>query len=62
MASVADEKKLDSNVVSSVHDEHAKAVIPVTEERQTITLRQAIQGNGSVLWWSFFFALSAIGW
>lgn len=61
MASVTEERKLDGVVVSSVHEEHGKGA-PVPEEPKTLTIREAIKGNGNVLWWSFFFAMSAIGW
>ncbi|KAH6724133.1 maltose permease [Leptodontidium sp. 2 PMI_412] len=58
MSSITGEKKQDT---ASVHQEYAKDAAPPTEPA-TISLREAIQGNGSVLWWTFFFAMSAIGW
>ncbi|RDW72799.1 hypothetical protein BP6252_06706 [Coleophoma cylindrospora] len=29
---------------------------------KTTSLREACRGNASVLWWTFFFAISAVGW
>ncbi|KAH7419235.1 maltose permease [Cadophora sp. MPI-SDFR-AT-0126] len=52
------EKKQDN---ASVHQEYAKTT-PIPVEPATISIREAIQGNGAVLWWTFFFAMSAIGW
>ncbi|KAK0125363.1 hypothetical protein ONS96_009211 [Cadophora gregata f. sp. sojae] len=51
------EKKQDN---ASVHHGYAKTTSPV--EPATISIRETIQGNGAVLWWAFFFAMSVIGW
>lgn len=61
-ASISNEKTPESTTVNSAHDEYPKQMTADDSVPEKVSLRQALKGNGSVLWWSFFFALSAIGW
>jgi hypothetical protein len=55
------EEKNDANAVQVSHEESLNHLTATTEPTY-VSLRQAVKDNGSVLGWSFFFALSAIGW
>ncbi|KAL3426963.1 maltose permease [Phlyctema vagabunda] len=62
---MVDTKKEDIEVTHPAHDEYvSKEVVPngATDLDRTTSLRAAMKGNRSVLWWTFFFAISAIGW
>ena len=50
---------------SAVHDEglnkRDEAAIAVAEEH-SLSLRDAILHNKRIVWWCFFFSMSAVGW
>ena len=61
-SNVVDEKNQDKHN-ELAHNEYTKDIgSSSADEPENLSLRDAIRGNGSVMWWSFFFALSAIGW
>lgn len=55
------EKEENEFTTSNHYEDHSvdKSVLGTNEP---LSLRDAMKGNGAVLWWCFFFALSAIGW
>lgn len=68
---MAIEKSADHSTVETVHadsadvaaDPRAKSALVsdnVFEHQQTV--RQVIFGRPVLIWWSFFFSVSAIGW
>jgi hypothetical protein len=59
---MADSKSGEVTVASSDHHEKSSDVkFPIATEHP-VTIRDAMKGNATVMWWCFFFALSAIGW
>lgn len=64
--SAPDNTKTDSRVEDvTVHDEglskRDEATIAVAEEH-SLSIWQVIRYNKRIVWWCFFFSMSAIGW
>jgi hypothetical protein len=58
-----DEVKVEQNI--AVHDEgltkRDEAAIAVAEEHE-LSIRDVLRHNKRIVWWCFFFSMSAIGW
>lgn len=55
-------EKHENNITTSDHHEDLAVAKSELSTNEPLSLRKAMKGNGTVLWWCFFFALSAIGW
>ena len=59
-----DEVKQEQDNIA-VHDENLtkrdEAAIAVAEEHR-LSIRDVIQHNKRIIWWCFFFSMSAVGW
>jgi hypothetical protein len=60
------EIKAESNVADmTIHDEDLskrdEAAIAVAEEHR-LSVRDVLRNDKRIVWWCFFFAMSAVGW
>ena len=59
--STSDEKPMDPATVEHVSIKRDEAAIAAAEEH-SLSMKDALLNNKRILWWCFFFAMSAIGW
>ena len=57
----SDAKPLDHATIEDVSLKRDDAAIAVAEEH-SLSMKDALRNNKRILWWCFFFAMSAIGW
>ena len=58
---ISDAKPLDVATIEDVSLNRDAAAIAAAEER-SLSMGDALRNNKRILWWCFFFAMSAIGW
>jgi len=59
--STSDEKPMDHATIEDVSLKRDEAAIATAEEH-SLSMKDALLNNKRILWWCFFFAMSAIGW
>jgi hypothetical protein len=59
--STSDEKPMDHATIEDVSLKRDEAAIAAAEEH-SLSMKDALLNNKRILWWCFFFAMSAIGW
>ena len=57
----ADSKPVDHAIIEDVSLKRDEAAIASAEEH-SLSMKDALLNNRRILWWCFFFAMSAIGW
>jgi hypothetical protein len=57
----SDEKPMDHTAVEDASLKRDEAAIAAAEEHN-LSMRDVLLNNKRILWWCFFFAMSAIGW
>jgi hypothetical protein len=57
----SDSKPLDHATIEDVSLKRDNAAIANAEEH-SLSMKDALLNNRRILWWCFFFAMSAIGW
>jgi hypothetical protein len=58
---MSDGKPTDHAAVEDVSLKRDEAAIAAAEEH-SLSMKDALLNNKRILWWCFFFAMSAIGW
>jgi hypothetical protein len=59
--STSDKKPTDHATIEDVSLKRDGAAIAAAEEH-SLSMKDALLNNKRILWWCFFFAMSAIGW
>ena len=57
----SDSKPLDHATIEDVQLKRDETAIAIAEEH-SLSMKDALLNNKRILWWCFFFAMSAIGW
>ena len=58
---MSDSKPVDQATIEDVSFKRDEAAIASAEEH-SLSMKDALLNNKRILWWCFFFAMSAIGW
>jgi hypothetical protein len=57
----SDSKPVDHSTIEDISLKRDNAAVANAEEH-SLSMKDALLNNKRILWWCFFFAMSAIGW